>query len=570
MIFHHVDFEAKGQLKNALLHLQTGILGATAKGQIFYDGLGATPSLHAYVHDGVAARKLLQDNDLSANADWTLDTDKLATRATTKLYIDSLVSGVSNFRGVFDASSGAVPTATNIKAGDYWRVTVAGTVTGISPNPKLQVGDVVYASVANATAGTDFFALQANFATATDIALDTTNAWGGAATDVQAALKELWTKTGGSGGLQYLPLAGTGASAASKMTGPINWADDQNIYLGSNYVSNSGTALLSSRNAGATINMRLAVNQFPPNVQSSDLSSAWRGFAMDMSSDGSATIWANNSAGASTTSNTKGLMYGYDHTAYWNTLTATEQENIIPSMKMVKSLISGVTSGAFLPLAGGTMTGTINVPLNSVTGYSAMQAKTYDITTALRTTIAMNFDKIGPQAYGAWSTSITDKDNTRLAQITLLGSASLYTAELSSYGSSGSSSILTVGPGDIKLAFGGTLANSSLYYAADYSAVWNARSAAIRDRIIPDIAYIKNLIATSGAARQTVTLTGDGVATNFNITHAKGTEPLVQIYDAITNKMIVPEEVTTVNATTLNITFSYAIAAGKVYKVSIF
>jgi hypothetical protein len=101
--------------------------------------------------------------------------------------------------------------------------------------------------------------------------------------------------------------------------------------------------------------MRLAVNQFPPNVQSADLASAWRGFAMDMSSDGSATIWANNSSGASTTSNTKGLMYGYDHTAYWNTLTSAQQENIIPSMKMVKSLVSA--AGAYLPLAGGTMTG---------------------------------------------------------------------------------------------------------------------------------------------------------------------------------------------------------------------
>lgn len=537
MIFHHVDFEAKGQLKNALLHLQTGILGATAKGQIFYDGLGATPTLHAYVHDGVAARKLLQDNDLSANADWTLETDKLATRATTKLYIDSLVSGVSNFRGVFDASSGAVPTATNIKAGDYWRVTVAGTVTGISPNPKLQVGDVVYASVANATAGTDFFALQANFATATDIQLDTTNAWGGAATDVQAALKELWTKTGGSGGLQYLPLAGTGALAASKMTGPINWADDQNIYLGSNYVSNLGTALLSSRNAGATINMRLAVNQFPPNVQSSDLASAWRGFAMDMSSDGSATIWANNSAGASTTSNTKGLIYGYDHTAYWNTLTATEQENIIPSMKMVKSLISGGTSGAFLPLAGTGATNALKMSGDIVWNDTANMV--LKVVNSGQTAV-LQFKPAFQQFDFSYSKTSGEFSNIQLQT-----------------------------SGSIRISCGNTFGSANakgMYYDQNHNTYWATLPVAQRDRIIPDIGYIKTIISS----RQVVDLTGDGVATGFNIAHTKGTYPHVQIYDAISNKMIVPEEVIFVDATTVNITFSYAIAAGKVYKVSIF
>jgi hypothetical protein len=118
--------------------------------------------------------------------------------------------------------------------------------------------------------------------------------------------------------------------------------------------------------------------------------------------------------------------------------------------------------------------------------------------------------------------------------------------------------------------FGSPLAEAALTYQGFYHGRWLALTEAQRNRVIPDIEYVQNMITTASASRQTVDLTGDGVATGFNISHTKGTYPHVQLYDAISNKMIIPEEIIFVDATTVNITFSYAIAAGKVYKVSIF
>jgi hypothetical protein len=89
-------------------------------------------------------------------------------------YINSTLASLGKFRGTYDASAGVIPTGTNKKAGDYWRVTVAGTLTGLTPNAQLQVGDVVYASIDNATAGADFFSVQANFASANDVVVGAT------------------------------------------------------------------------------------------------------------------------------------------------------------------------------------------------------------------------------------------------------------------------------------------------------------------------------------------------------------------------------------------------------------
>jgi hypothetical protein len=99
---------------------------------------------------------------------------RVPTINSVKNYVAGTLASLGKFRGTYDASAGAIPTGTNKKAGDYWRVTVAGTLTGLTPNAQLQIGDVVYASIDNATAGADFFSVQANFASANDVVVGAT------------------------------------------------------------------------------------------------------------------------------------------------------------------------------------------------------------------------------------------------------------------------------------------------------------------------------------------------------------------------------------------------------------
>jgi hypothetical protein len=85
------------------------------------------------------------------------------TLAAAQSYADSLIGNLSGtFRGDYDASTGSVPVGTTAKAGDYWRVSVAGTLTGLTPNPELEVGDIIAARIANPLVAADFFSLQGN------------------------------------------------------------------------------------------------------------------------------------------------------------------------------------------------------------------------------------------------------------------------------------------------------------------------------------------------------------------------------------------------------------------------
>ena len=73
---------------------------------------------------------------------------------------------IGAFQGTHDASGGLVPVVTldgsAISAGDYWRVSVAGTIVGIGGDDVLEVGDLVYANIDSAAVAADFTAVQAN------------------------------------------------------------------------------------------------------------------------------------------------------------------------------------------------------------------------------------------------------------------------------------------------------------------------------------------------------------------------------------------------------------------------
>lgn len=88
----------------------------------------------------------------------------LATSAAIKTYIDGQVGELGNLEGGWDASSGTFPVGSTpvagTKKGDYWYVTVAGTVGGVAFN----VGDVIIANkdAASTTLATDWIALEVN------------------------------------------------------------------------------------------------------------------------------------------------------------------------------------------------------------------------------------------------------------------------------------------------------------------------------------------------------------------------------------------------------------------------
>lgn len=76
------------------------------------------------------------------------------------------LSKIGTFQGVHAADGGLVPSSTldgsDIAAGDFWRVSVAGTITGIGGDDTLEVGDLIYALSDEASTAADFTAVQVN------------------------------------------------------------------------------------------------------------------------------------------------------------------------------------------------------------------------------------------------------------------------------------------------------------------------------------------------------------------------------------------------------------------------
>lgn len=84
---------------------------------------------------------VINDNTLDG-----ADNTNLATAGSIKAYIDASIASLGTIQGGFNANTATnFPGTTDTVAGDYWRVTTAGTVQGIA----LQVGDIVMASVNN-------------------------------------------------------------------------------------------------------------------------------------------------------------------------------------------------------------------------------------------------------------------------------------------------------------------------------------------------------------------------------------------------------------------------------------
>lgn len=129
------------------------------------------------------------------------DNTNLATAGAIKAYVDSSVGGLGNLEGGWDASTGSFPTGSTpvagTKKGDYWYVTVAGTVGGAAFN----VGDVIIAKIdsASTSSAADWIQLEVNRDQATETALGlveiATQAEVDAGTDDQRAVTPLKLKT---------------------------------------------------------------------------------------------------------------------------------------------------------------------------------------------------------------------------------------------------------------------------------------------------------------------------------------------------------------------------------------
>lgn len=130
----------------------------------------------------VSIEKLAADptgGDLYQGRVWYNTTDNVSryydgTSVQTFATLEDITS-IGTFQGVHDASGGAVPSTTidssTIVAGDYWRVSVAGTIVGIGGDDVLEVGDLIFAITDGASTAANFTAIQANLNLASNLAL---------------------------------------------------------------------------------------------------------------------------------------------------------------------------------------------------------------------------------------------------------------------------------------------------------------------------------------------------------------------------------------------------------------
>lgn len=156
-------------------------------------------------------------------------TTTLATSAAIKSYIDTTVASLGNLEGAWSAAGGSFPVgAAGTKKGDYWFVSVAGTVGGVAFN----IGDVIIAKIDNASTSVaaDWIQLEVNRDQATETVLGViklaTQAQVNAGTDDATAvtpLKMITYLNNAVGG--YAANIGNGSATSFALTHGLNTRD---------------------------------------------------------------------------------------------------------------------------------------------------------------------------------------------------------------------------------------------------------------------------------------------------------------------------------------------------------
>ncbi len=140
----HVDIDLDlNQLKNALLDKLASDPVSPTEGQIWYNDT----SNEIKYYDGVSVKTV-----------------------ATKEYVISEINKLERIQGSFDASGGLLPVAgdkiagdlTQIVAGDYWIISVGGTIAGIGGDDVLAVGDKLQYVGGGAGTAANWVGIQTN------------------------------------------------------------------------------------------------------------------------------------------------------------------------------------------------------------------------------------------------------------------------------------------------------------------------------------------------------------------------------------------------------------------------
>jgi hypothetical protein len=140
----HVDIDLDlNQLKNAVLEKLASDPVTPVEGQIWYND--TTNEVKYY--DGAAVKVI-----------------------ATKDYVISEINKLERIQGSFDASGGLLPVAgdkiagdlTQIVAGDYWIISVGGTIAGIGGDDVLAIGDKLQYVGGGAGTAANWVGIQTN------------------------------------------------------------------------------------------------------------------------------------------------------------------------------------------------------------------------------------------------------------------------------------------------------------------------------------------------------------------------------------------------------------------------
>lgn len=131
------------ELKNAVLDKLSADPGSPVDGQAWYN----TTTDEVKYYDGTAVRVI-----------------------ASKAWVTSEINKLERIQGSFDASPGLLPVAgdkiqgdlTQIVAGDYWIVSVAGTIAGIGGSDVLDIGDKLQYVGGGAATPANWVGIQTN------------------------------------------------------------------------------------------------------------------------------------------------------------------------------------------------------------------------------------------------------------------------------------------------------------------------------------------------------------------------------------------------------------------------
>jgi len=139
----HVDINLNGnQIKNFVIDRLAADPGSPAEGQAWYND---------------TTNKIKYQDDAGVET------------VATEAFVEAAVQQIGQSQGAFDASPGSLPTVANlidgdtaIRRGDYWDISVAGTIAGIGGADELSVGDVLKFVGTNPATPAQWIGIQRN------------------------------------------------------------------------------------------------------------------------------------------------------------------------------------------------------------------------------------------------------------------------------------------------------------------------------------------------------------------------------------------------------------------------